>query len=47
MKIEFDEKDLVILDKALSQLPYYEVVGLIEKINKQISEETKAQNVND
>lgn len=43
MKIEFDENDLIILDKALSQLPYYEVVGLIEKINKQINEENESK----
>lgn len=43
MKIEFDENDLIILDKALSQLPYYEVVGLIDKINKQINEENESK----
>lgn len=43
MKIEFDENDLIILDKALSQLPYYEVVGLIEKINKQINEQNESK----
>lgn len=47
MKLEFDEQDLTILDKALSQLPYYEVVGLIEKINKQIAEDKGAQHGND
>ena len=47
MKLEFDEKDLIILDKALSQLPYYEVVALIEKINRQIVKEKGAQHGTD
>ena len=34
--LQFDEKDIVILDAALKQMPYIQVVGLIEKINKQI-----------
>ena len=30
------DEDLIILDEALSQLPYFKVVGLINKINQQI-----------
>lgn len=48
MKLEFDEQDLAILDKALTQLPYYEVVRLIDKINEQIAKEKEgAQHGND
>lgn len=47
MKLEFNEQDLAILDKALGLLPYYEVVRLIEKINRQISEEKGAQHGDD
>ena len=47
MKLEFDEQDLSILDKALSQLPYYEAVAFIEKINRQINEEKEAQHGTD
>ena len=47
MKLEFDEQDLDILDKALSQLPYYEVVALIEKINRQIDAQEGAQHGTD
>lgn len=37
-EIKLDEKDLQILDQALTQLPYYQVAELIAKINQQISE---------
>ena len=37
-EIKLDEKDLEILDRALTQLPYYQVAELIAKINQQISE---------
>ena len=39
--LELDEKDLQLLDEALSQLPYFKVVGLINKINEQIQEQVK------
>ena len=37
--IEFSEKDLEILDEALTNLPYKKVFELIEKINQQINEQ--------
>lgn len=37
-EIKLDEKDLQILDQALTQLPYYQVVELIHKINAQIEQ---------
>lgn len=37
-EITLDEKDLQILDQALTQLPYYQVVELIGKINEQIEQ---------
>lgn len=39
MKLEFTEQDLVILDKALQQMPYGVVASLINKINSQIVEQ--------
>lgn len=44
IKIELDEDDLSILDKALVQLPYYEVFELIDKINRQIFEQKPVEN---
>lgn len=38
-KIELNENELQILDEALSQLPYFKVVGLIQKINEQLGEQ--------
>lgn len=35
--IVFTEADLVILDKALTSLPYKEVVELIQRINHQLN----------
>lgn len=39
MKFELTEQDLLILDKALQQMPYGMVVNLINKINSQIVEQ--------
>lgn len=39
MKFEFTERDLIILNEALVQMPYGKVVELIEKINRQIAEQ--------
>lgn len=39
MKFEFTERDLIILNEALIQMPYGKVVELIEKINRQIVEQ--------
>lgn len=35
--IVFTDADLVILDKALTSLPYKEVVELIQRINQQLN----------
>jgi len=35
-EIKLDEKDLQILDQALTQLPFYKVNELINNINNQI-----------
>lgn len=43
MKLEFTEQDLVILDKALQQMPYGMVVNLINKINSQLIEQVKPE----
>lgn len=37
--LEFEEADLVILNKALCNLPYKDVVMLIDKINSQLKKE--------
>ena len=42
-EIKLDEKDLEILDRALTQLPYYQVAELIAKINHQISEQVDSE----
>ena len=42
-EIKLDEKDLQILDQALTQLPYYQVVELIHKINNQIESQINEQ----
>ena len=42
-EITLDEKDLEILDRALTQLPYYQVTELIAKINQQISEQVDSE----
>ncbi len=39
MKFELTEQDLIIMDKALQQMPYGMVVNLINKINSQIVEQ--------
>ena len=39
--LTLDEKDLQLLDEALSQLPYFKVVHVINKINEQIQEQVK------
>lgn len=36
MKIEFDQHQLQVLDKALQQLPYWEVAPVINAINRQL-----------
>ena len=40
--LNLTDNDLYILSKALEQMPYYQVVELIEKINKQISIDNKS-----
>lgn len=42
-EIKLGEKDLEILDRALTQLPYYQVAELIAKINQQISEQVDSE----
>ena len=37
-EIKLSEEDLKVLDSALVQLPYYQVVELIGKINAQIEQ---------
>lgn len=37
MNIELTEKDLAVIGKALSLLPYVEVFRLIEDLNKQVN----------
>lgn len=39
--LELTKEDLKVLDTALVQLPYYQVVELINKINLQIESEGK------
>lgn len=41
MKIDFSMEQLVILDKAIQQLPYYVAAPLIQHINVQIIEAQK------
>lgn len=36
MKIELNNNDLIILDKALKEMPYKYSAPLIEKINSQL-----------
>lgn len=43
MKLELTEQDLIILDKALQQMPYGAVAALINKINSQLIEQTKPE----
>lgn len=38
--LHLNEEDLKVLDEALSQLPYFKAVGLINKINEQINEQS-------
>ena len=47
IELNLNEEDLQVLDLALSQLPYFKVVGLIEKINMQIAEEKEVQHGDD
>lgn len=37
-ELKLNNEDLLILDEALTQLPYYKVVDLIAKINQQMEE---------
>jgi len=39
MKLEFTEQELLVLDKAIQQLPYYLAAPLLKKINEQIQRE--------
>ena len=41
MKIEFTTEQLIIIDKALQQMPFYLVAPLIADINKQLKEQQK------
>lgn len=43
INIKLSPNDIRILDRALSALPYREVVALIKDINRQISEQIEAQ----
>lgn len=38
--LTFNDEDLKILDEALSKMPYYKVVQIINKMNEQLSEQT-------
>ena len=39
--LELEQEDMIILDKALIELPFKISAGLINKINLQISEQEK------
>lgn len=41
MQLEFTLEQLVILDKAIQQLPYYLAAPLVQHINTQIAEQQK------
>lgn len=41
MKLEFTNEQLIILDKALQQMPYYLAAPIIESINQQIKQQVK------
>lgn len=43
MKLVLTEQDLIILDKALQQMPYGAVAGLINKINSQLIEQANPE----
>lgn len=43
INLKLSPNDIRILDRALSALPYREVVALIADINRQISEQIEAQ----
>jgi hypothetical protein len=44
MLFELDEKDLIIIDRALQDRPFKEVAPLIDKINAQIQEQSQKKN---
>jgi len=41
--LQFTDKDLAVLDKALQQMPYYSVALLIQNINEQIANQNMPQ----
>lgn len=47
MNFTLNEQELLTLGKALSMLPYAEVVGLINKLNTQITEQQAQKEIND
>jgi hypothetical protein len=40
-RLIFTEEQLVVLDKAIQQMPYYLAAPLLNEINKQIAEQSK------
>jgi len=41
MKLEFTEQEMLLLDKAIQQLPYYLAAPLVASINKQMQSATQ------
>ena len=41
MKIEFTTDQLIVLDKALQQMPFYLAAPIIASINKQLAQQQK------
>ena len=37
MKIEFTEQEIMLLDKAIQQMPYYLAAPLVASINRQLA----------
>jgi hypothetical protein len=47
MKLEFSENDLIVLDKALQQMPYYLAAPIIDSINQQIRAQVSQEESDD
>jgi hypothetical protein len=47
MNLQFSEDELMVLDKALQQMPYYLAAPIIESINRQINAQRNQEKKND